>query len=309
MADRRTICARLWLISAGPPRWSGVGQRLFRTLLALFVASAFAGASLAAGPEMQKLQLEVFIDGASTNLVAEILRAPDGRFAARRSELREVGVAVPGSGKDDDVIAFESIPGFGMRYDEPNQKLHLTLAPESRLAKEYSATRANGMVLKPEISVSREYGSVLNYNLFGTAARGYSSGSRMFTTGSATLDHRFFSPFGVVQNSAIVGTTLTREGILRLESAYSYAHHETSTLLTAGDSISGGLSWTRPSAMAASRSAAIRSAAGPDHRPVAKCFRQCCRAIHGRCLCRQHAHREPGRGRRALPHLWPAGAG
>lgn len=195
---------------------------------------------------MQKLQLEVFIEGHSTNLIAEILRSPDGRFAARRSELREVGVAVPGSGKDDDVIAFETIPGFGMRYDEPAQKLHLTLAPEARLAREYSARQSGGLVLKPDIKISDEYGSVLNYNLFGTAARGYSSRSSTYTTGSATLEHRAFSPYGVIQNSGIAGTTLTREGLLRLESSYTYADYDRSTQITAGDAISGGLGWTRP---------------------------------------------------------------
>lgn len=200
-----------------------------------------------AGPAgMQKLQLEVFIDGASTNLIGEILRAPDGRFSARRGELRELGIKAPGSGKDDDVIAFEAIPGFGMRYDEPNQKLHLTLSPEIRIAREYNAREANGFVLKPEIGISREYGSVLNYNLFGTAARGYGSNARMFTTGALTLDHRLFSPYGVIENSAIGGTTLTRQGVLRLESSYTYAHHSSSTLITAGDAISGGLAWTRP---------------------------------------------------------------
>jgi outer membrane usher protein len=222
----------------------GVCFFVARACVALVCASA--GTAMAAPAGLQKLQLEVFIDGASTNLIAEILRAPDGRFSARRSELRELGIKAPGSGKDDDVIAFETIPGFGMRYDEPTQKLHLTLSPESRLAREYNAREANGLVLKPEIGISREYGSVLNYNLFGTAARGYGSGAKMFTTGAVTLDHRLFSPYGVIENSAIGGTTLTRQGLLRLESSYTYAHHSSSTLITAGDAISGGLAWTRP---------------------------------------------------------------
>ncbi len=220
--------------------------RLRRTALLLVLWATLAGTAYAAGTDMQKLQLEVFIEGHSTNLIAEILRSPDGRFAARRSELREVGVVVPGSGRDEDVIPFESIPGFGMRYDEPGQKLHLTLAPEARIAKEYSARQSGGLVLKPDIKISSEYGSVLNYNLFGTAARGYSSRSSTYTTGSATLEHRAFSPYGVIQNSGIAGTTLTREGLLRLESSYTYAHYDSSTQITAGDAISGGLGWTRP---------------------------------------------------------------
>jgi outer membrane usher protein len=105
----------------------------------------------ASGPgEMQKLRLEVLIDGISTNLIAEIQKAPDGRLSARRSELREVGVAVP-TGKDTDIVAFDTIPGFGMRYDEPEQRLYLTLAPETRLAREYVAGAENGLVTKPSV--------------------------------------------------------------------------------------------------------------------------------------------------------------
>jgi outer membrane usher protein len=214
--------------------------------VALMLLAVLSGQAIAAADDAQQLQLEVYIEGASTNIIAEILRRADGRFAARRSELREIGVAVPGQGKDDEIIDFDNIPGLGMRYDEPAQKLHLNLVPELRLARDYSADGANGLVLKPQTEVSREYGSVLNYTLFGTAARGYTSNARIFTTGAVTLDHRIFSPFGVVQNSGIAGTTLSREGVLRLDSSYRYAHRESSTLVTAGDAISGGLAWTRP---------------------------------------------------------------
>jgi outer membrane usher protein len=193
----------------------------------------------------QKLMLEVFINGDPTNLIAEFHRRPDGRFLSKRSELREIGVAVP-KGNDQDLIELETIPGFGLRYDEPAQKLHVSLTPEMRLAKEYNANEPVGHVTQEKIGISSDFGQVLNYNLYGTSTRGYTQSTKLFNTGSVTLDHRAFSPLGVLQNTAIAGTTLAKKGILRLESSFVYAHPETMTLVTAGDAISGGLNWTRP---------------------------------------------------------------
>lgn len=187
----------------------------------------------------------MLIDGHSTNLIAEILRSPEGRFSAKRSEWRELGVAVPGQGKDDDIVPFDAIPGLGMRHDETGQKMHLTLAPESRLARVYTPETANGHVVREKIEVAREYGNVFNYGLFGTLARGYSLRGDTYSTGTASIENRTYSPYGVVQNSGILGTSLSKEGFLRLESSYSYADRETSTVATAGDAISGGLNWTR----------------------------------------------------------------
>lgn len=231
------------------PRALPRGARRFNGLIALFWMGLTMSAGLPlpaqAASGAQALQLEVLIDGHSTNLVAEIFRNPEGRFSARRSELREIGVVVPGQGKDGDIVPFEAIPGLGMRYDEAGQKMHLTLAAESRLAREYTPETANGHVVREKITVAREYGNVFNYGLFGSMARGYTSSGNTFSTGTATVENRTYSPYGVVQNSGILGTSLSKEGFLRLDSSYSYADRETSTVATAGDAISGGLNWTR----------------------------------------------------------------
>ena len=208
--------------------------RLCRVLV-LLLGLALPQAILAATkpPEgSQKLMLEVFINGDPTNLIAEFHRRPDGRFLSKRSELREIGVAVP-KGNDQDLIELETIPGFGLRYDEPAQKLHVSLTPEMRLAKEYAANEPVGHVTQEKIGISSDFGQVLNYNLYGTSTRGYTQSTKLFNTGSVTLDHRAFSPLGVLQNTAIAGTTLAKKGILRLESSFVYAHPETMTLVTA----------------------------------------------------------------------------
>lgn len=228
--------------------------RLHRLLPALFlialsspglVTHASGAAPAARAPGTQSLHVEVFIDGHSTNLVAQVFRDAEGRFSATRGELKEISVAVPGSGSQKDIVFFDTIPGLGMRYDEAAQKLHLTLAPESRLAKEYSAGASN-LVLGPKVEPSKEFGAVVNYNAYGTATRGFSADKKIYQTGSLSLDGRIFSPFGTIQNSGIAGTTLTKQGFLRLDSSVVFAHRETANIVTIGDSISGGLNWTRP---------------------------------------------------------------
>jgi outer membrane usher protein len=192
-----------------------------------------------------KFMLEVHINDQPTNLIAEFLRDGAGRFSAKRAELRDLGIAVT-KGKADDIIALDSLPGIALRYDEPGQKLFLDVTPEMRLAKDYSANDLRGLITQENIEPSKEFGSVLNYNLYGTATRGYSESRTIYRTGSVTIDHRAFSPFGMVQNTAIAGTTLTKKGVLRLDSSFVFAHPESMIVATAGDVISSGLNWTRP---------------------------------------------------------------
>lgn len=194
----------------------------------------------------QRLFLEVFINGTTANLVAEIIRRRDGSLGATRGELRQIGVATPNSGDDKDVVSLDAIPGLGVRYEERLQQLHLTLGDEIRIAREYSADAPTGAITQRKLDVSSDYGTVVNYNLFGTGGRGYNSTAGSYSTGSVSLDARSFSPYGVLQQTAIAGTSLSKKGILRLDSQFVFAHRDSMTVATLGDSVSGGLNWTRP---------------------------------------------------------------
>lgn len=193
----------------------------------------------------QTLHVEIRIDGTSINLIAQVFRNSYGQFSAKRGELKEIGVLVPGSGQPDDIVALDAIPGLALRFDDAAQVMHLTLAPGARLARDYAAG-GRDETLKQPVTVSREYGAVLNYSAYATSARAYAAGSKLSSTGTASLDARLFSPYGVLQNSAIVGNSLTKQGILRLETSISFAHQDSMTLGTLGDSISGGTGWSRP---------------------------------------------------------------
>lgn len=190
------------------------------------------------------LHLEVMIDGAPADMVARVYRAADGRISASRGELRQIGIGT-GDGDDKQIIQLDQIGGLGFRYDEADQKLHLTIPADIRLAREYNAEPPTGAIPQRRVEVSDEFGLVLNYNAYAASGRGYNANGARYSTGSLTLDSRLFSPYGVLQNTAIAGTTLSKRGVLRLDSSFVFAHQDTMTIGTLGDAVSGSLGWTR----------------------------------------------------------------
>src|SRR3979409_1285855 len=119
------------------------------------------------------------------------------------------------------------------------------------------------MASAPQIPVSTAWGSVLNYTLFASETAGLSNRHAPFSGASASLDARMFSPYGTLSQTGILGTTTTRDmTVLRLETSFAYADPESLISYRAGDSISGGLNWTRPirfGGVQAQRNFAMRS--------------------------------------------------
>lgn len=195
---------------------------------------------------LNRLALEVFINDQPTRLIGDIYRAADGRLLASREEMASLGIAPPGKGDKKEMIAFDALPGLSTRYLEAEQKLHLNVPEALRLAREYDVHGTSAPGQSTPAEVSRDFGVVVNYNAYGTLAKGYSGTTRPYTTGTVSLDGRAFSPYGVLQSSSILGTSLAKQGALRLETSYVYADRDSATTTTLGDAISGGLAWSRP---------------------------------------------------------------
>jgi outer membrane usher protein len=200
--------------------------------------------SSAAGPSDTQLHLEVIINGEPTKLIGGFTRRADGSFACARGELGELGIAVPGRGKDEEAIPLASLDRVSFRYDEAAQKMEFTLPVSALATKTYS--QRGRPAARPGTEVSSDFGVLANYNLFASAGRTLSGLGQFSKTANVTLDARAFSPLGVAQSSGIVGTNLTKDDFIRLETSYSYFHRDSALLGRAGDGISGGLSWTRP---------------------------------------------------------------
>ena len=207
------------------------------SIVGLETMPAFAGL-----PDGRSLQLEVFINGEKTRLIGSFSQLPDGRLGACRGELEEIGVKAPGSGSADELIILETISGITYRYDERTQTITITLSNSQRVIRQYDA----GVIPSAPPPTPSDYGSVLNYTLFAVNSYGFDKSKFAFNGASAFLDARFFSPHGVLSQSAILGTTTTREvDALRLDTTYTYSNPSTLVTYRAGDAISGGLGWTR----------------------------------------------------------------
>jgi outer membrane usher protein len=187
------------------------------------------------------LRLEVFINGVSTHYVEPFVLTPPDRLSIARGDLEDVGVKVPGSGGLKDMVALDGL-GLKFRYDEAAQTIDFTLSDRERLARIYDA---RGNLEKPPAPTA-DWGAIVNYTLFGATMNTVPSFPR-FEGANATFDARAFGPLGTLSQTAIAGDTLYNDNqFLRLDSTYTYSNPDAMQTWRAGDTISGGLNWTRP---------------------------------------------------------------
>ncbi|MFL5089102.1 MAG: fimbria/pilus outer membrane usher protein [Xanthobacteraceae bacterium] len=191
----------------------------------------------------RQFQLEVIINDTPAQIIGTFTRLADGRFAATRAELGELGIKPPGERGPDDLVVIDDMPGASYRYDEPEQKIYLTLGDEQRITKIYDA---RGTREAPN-AIRNDYGAVMNYWLFASSANRLSLNSFTFSGANASLDTRVFSPLGTLSQTGIVGSTVFKNfEVLRLDTTWSYSDPDNVVTYRAGDTISGGLAWTRP---------------------------------------------------------------
>ena len=221
------------------PRPSYVRKSLAIAVLAML--GLWAGTAAAATEGGQPLQLDILINGDKTGLLGSFVQLPNGNIAARRSELVEAGVKAPGPGQPDDLVVLNDLLGDKFKYDEASQSISFDLTDNQRVARTFDA-----MVASPQMPVSTSWGSVLNYTLFGSETSGLNPRQATFSGASASLEARSFTPYGVLTQTGILGTTTTRDmTMLRLDTSFSYSHPESLITYQVGDSMSGALAWTR----------------------------------------------------------------
>lgn len=192
-------------------------------------------------PTDSLLLLDVQINGQPVGKIGEFSRR-NGRLFARRSELRELGVRDPWSAqpRPDDLIALSSLAGLASRVDEKTMTLYLTAADDRRVT---NVLQIND---QPQVSSAVESGTgaTLNYDFVNTLVSHQISGN-------GSLDFRAFSPRGVASSGVLVHTghgvsSSGAKSLVRLDTTYTYADPATLRRYSAGDFITGGLSWTRP---------------------------------------------------------------
>ena len=182
----------------------------------------------------QDLFLEVFHGERPSGLIAHF-RLLDGVLWATADELEAIGLVVPPAAErdGDGWVPLDALPGLGYRYEEAEQRLVLhapaLLRPEQRLGYE-----------RPEAAaVRRDRGWLVAYDAYGRALE-------ETTSGAVAASLRRFGRVGSFEVTGIgrVGDAATE--LRRLETRWTYSDPESLSTWSAGDLISGGLSWTRP---------------------------------------------------------------
>ncbi|WP_156964705.1 fimbria/pilus outer membrane usher protein [Methylocapsa aurea] len=236
------------LSDAGPSRLARLlslqAKRGSTTVVAVAILLA-AIHQVLAEDAFQQLQLEVFINDEPTKLIGSFTSVDGRRLGARGEELEEIGLSIGAAKVKDGFVVLEEIEGLTYRYDEPGQRIYLTITDSLRKGTMLDASPRRE---KPP-AAGATFGGVLNYNLLGVSNGRFNWSTFGFAGLTASLDARAFSPFGTLSQSVIapaIGAGVNGGNVLRLNTDFTYSDQNTLTTYRAGDVINGGLAWTRP---------------------------------------------------------------
>jgi outer membrane usher protein len=223
--------------------------RVVKLVVVILVNCWLDGGGLAfATPQVGEhdLQLEVVVNGNPTGLIGAFRRRANGALAASSDELQQLGLRPdPLATGPDGLIDVVRLPDLTYRLDTAAQTVWFDVDDRRRLPRVYDLRGSTGSPLDTP-PITSGYGTVLNYLVFATSdtqlPQFWNFASQRASV-AASFDARAFSPFGVLSQTAILGSAF--EQGLRLDTTWSYSDPGSLISYRAGDVISGGLTWTR----------------------------------------------------------------
>lgn len=186
----------------------------------------------------QSLFLEAYLNGVATHRILSI-QLEQGQAYVTPSELAALNVRIPAGYSADERIPLGAINGLNYRIDHASQSIHIDVAPGL-----FHGQTLNAALRRDIPRAESHFGSVLNYDVYalrGLDSRQEEEGSRV----SSFLDFRAFGNWGQVTQTGIVRNHGQQERV-RLESYWSLSDVDSMTTYRLGDTVNGGLSWTRP---------------------------------------------------------------
>ncbi len=203
--------------------------------------------ALTARAEARDLYLEVFVNQASTGLVAAFREGGNGGLMGEADELQGVGIATAGYVPDaEGFVMLSALRGVAYRYDEESQSIHFEAEEDARAAFDLDASGGAGAAAHPPPSGEPLFGALVNYSLLAGAGGGSPSDMFAFQGVSGLFQPRLFGRFGVVSGGVVAQTNDGPYGTRRLDTTWSHADTATMRSYAAGDIINASLSWTRP---------------------------------------------------------------
>ncbi|MDI6835829.1 MAG: fimbrial biogenesis outer membrane usher protein, partial [Rhizobiaceae bacterium] len=176
------------------------------------------------------LQLEVFINGRPTRLIAAFTRDGSGALAIAPDQLRNVGIIPAAEAlRADGLVDISKLPGVAYRYDATLQAIYFDVQFDSisaRVIDAHKRTRSDPGEEKADSS----FGGLINYTIYGNTGGGDAGKIWDFQGLSGWFEGRVFSPYGVLSSSQLLSTsTDDRYDSTRLETSWSYSDPDTMT--------------------------------------------------------------------------------
>ncbi|MER8830250.1 fimbria/pilus outer membrane usher protein [Mesorhizobium sp. M0938] len=162
-------------------------------------------------------------------------------------QLRNVGIE-PGDEalRPNGLIDIAKLPLVSFEFDEAAQTIHFTVEYDARSARvidSHERAQDETSTGSPQSSL----GALVNYTLFAGSGGDGVDDMWAFEGASGWFEARAFSPFGVLASSYVASSSRDElYGSTRLDTTWSYSNPKLLTTFRAGDVITGGLSWTRP---------------------------------------------------------------
>lgn len=227
-----------------PPPDAGASVTAAEPSEPLYGATADGGAvpESAAPPGFVPLQLDVKINGYHTNYVSAFYVREDGALAARRDELEQLRIAVPGNGEPAQVVMLQDIPSVTYDYNETEQSIDIRIDPNQR-----GLQTVNTRAEKQAVEASTGNGVLLNYSLFSSLNSDYGLKHPSVSGLSAQLESRIFTNWGTLEMSGIIATPdFEVAETTRLNTTVYIDDPKRMMEYQLGDVISGGTNWSRP---------------------------------------------------------------
>lgn len=175
--------------------------------------------------------LDVLINGQATGLLAPFTRR-NGDWFVSAGDLRRLGLSANALPRDDArEVALDTLDGVQLAYDATQQRIDLLLGDAW-----LTPYRVGGM-LTEAVNATADPGLIVNYD-------GYVQRDSR-TQASVWSEVRGFWPGATVSQTGLVEHSPWRRGYLRYDTAWQYNNPATLTSWTAGDLITGSLSWSR----------------------------------------------------------------
>lgn len=186
-------------------------------------------------PGTQQLYLDLVLDGRVVRTLVAVTDR-DGRLYIHPDELRLAGLEPPAGLPLDSngLVATDAVPGLNASFDAATQQLLLAPSMDLRQLQQLGYRAPDAVVAQ------RDSGVRVDWDAFGRSF----DGARTLSVGTAA---RWFGRWGTFETTGVsrVGDGGS-DGYSRLDTRWSYSDPVRLTTWTAGDLVSGGLSWSRP---------------------------------------------------------------